>query len=283
MAGRRHWLDLPALVRTPADHAVAKHWVTTRSQRSAISPTVAFQPTWSESQPWHVWDSVTGKGINIAIVDDGLQISHPDLTAAAWPVSSGFNHNFNSGDPNDPTPQRPQDNHGTSVAGLAGARGFNGIGLAGVAPEASLMGLRLIAEPTTTEQVGQAFGWQPPGATVHASNNSWGLLNDESILVPIGPLERAGMRRAATQNRGGLGTVIAFSAGNRRREGGDSSYSTYASSRFAIAVAAVNRQGQQSSYSDNGMNVAISAFGGEFVPPSTLWTTNITGPQAYDI
>src|SRR5262249_43199408 len=155
--------------------------------------------------------------------------------------------------PNDPTPQppppkpqpqEPVDSHGTAVAGLAGARGFNGIGLVGGAPEARLMGLRLIAGPSTDAQEGQALGWQPPGATVHVSNNSWGKPDDGVTLGTFGPLLFAGMRRATTQNRGGLGTVIAISAGNGRTRDDDSSYDAFASSRFAVGVAAVNRQGK---------------------------------------
>jgi subtilisin family serine protease len=152
----------------------------------------------------------------------------------------------------------------------------------GVAPEAKLMGLRLLAGLVTDEQNGQALGWQPPGATVHVSNNSWGKEDDGMTLgTNTGPtamenlLLLAGMRRATTQNRGGLGTVIAISAGNGRTSDDDSSYDLFASSRFAMGVAAVNHDGKQSSYSSNGIDVAISAFGGE--GGTQVWTTSLTG------
>ena len=93
----------------------------------------------------NAWDIVTGKGINMTIVDDGLDIAHEDLAPNAYPLQSGYHRNFNDGN-NDPTP-KVAETHGTQCAGLAAAAGFNNVGVIGVAPEARLMGLRLIAGP----------------------------------------------------------------------------------------------------------------------------------------
>ena len=244
------------------------------------------------SKQWHLkdasgdlglaaaWDFVTGKGINIAVVDDGVEIAHADLRENAYSLDSGFHRNFNTGAPNDPTPAAASDNHGTACAGLLGARGFNGIGVVGVAPEARIMGLRLISEPASDEDEGNAFAWQPSGTVTHVSSNSWGPADDGAAGGRASALTRAGMEKAATANRNGLGTVVVISAGNGRRSKDNSSYDGYSSSRFAIAVGAVNRQHQPSSFSEEGINVAISAYGGEFQPPEVLWTTSVTGNEA---
>ncbi len=226
------------------------------------------------------WDSVTGKGINIAVVDDGLDIRHEDLAPNAYPVESGYHRNFNSGPPDDPSPLKASESHGTSCAGLAAAAGFNDLGVIGVAPEARLIGLRLIAGPITDEDAGDALGWRPNGLTPHVSSNSWGPADDGKALGRIGPLQAAGLETAATTYRNGLGEVFAISCGNGRAAGDDSGYDGFSSSRFGIAVAAVNRDGEQASYSENGMNVAVSAFGGEFDPPGVLWTTTNSGVAA---
>lgn len=244
------------------------------------------------SKQWHLnndtgihmnasWDVATGKGINITVVDDGLDISHEDL-GNAYPLSSGNHRNFNAGVPNDPTPSTPDQNHGTSCAGLIAATGFNNLGVIGVAPEARLMGLRLIADPSADDAIGAAMSWQPAGIVTHVSSNSWGPADDGMDPGRLGALQAAGIEKAATTYRNGLGTVFAVSAGNGRQSGDDSSYDEFASSRFVIAVGAVNRQGQPSSFSEQGINVAVSAFGGEFNPPDVLWTTNNSGPDALD-
>jgi hypothetical protein len=229
----------------------------------------------------NVWDSVTGKGINMAIVDDGLEIRHEDLTNA-YPLETGYHRNFNDLPKEDPSPQKASENHGTNSAGLAAAAGFNNTGVIGVAPEARLMGLRLIAGGATDEDSGNALAWQPAGLVTHVSSNSWGPTDDGKDLGRVGVLQMAGMEKAATTYRNGLGTVFAISCGNGRQSGDDSSYDGFSGSRFGIAVAAVNRDGVQSSYSENGMNVAISALGGEFDPPGVMWTTNNSGQEAFD-
>jgi subtilisin family serine protease len=225
------------------------------------------------------WDVATGKGINITVVDDGLEINHEDLVASAYAMETGFHRNFNDGPENDPSPTKLKQNHGTNCAGLVGARGFNEIGVVGVAPEARLMGLRLIAGEAGDDAEGTALAWQPEGILTHVSSNSWGPTDDGANAGRIGPLHMAGIEKAATQNRDGKGTVIVVSAGNGRGNRDDASYDEFSGSRFAIQVAAVNRKGEQSSYSEGGMGVAISAIGGEFNPPEVLWTTNNSGDE----
>lgn len=99
----------------------------------------------------------------------------------------------------------------------------------------------------------------------------------------MGVLQLAGMEKGTKENRNGLGTVYAVSCGNGRSDGDDASYDEFSSSRFAIAVGAVNRDGEQSSYSESGLSVAISALGGEFQPPAVTWTTNNSGEAAFGI
>jgi proprotein convertase subtilisin/kexin type 2 len=228
----------------------------------------------------NTWDTFTGKGINIAVIDDGLEIKHEDLVQNAYPLESGYHRNFNDGPPADPSPLKAGESHGTKCAGLAAASGFNNVGVAGVAPEAMMMGLRLIAGDTADDASGAALAWQPDGLITHVSSNSWGPTDDGKAAGRASALQMAGIEAGATKNRGGLGTVYLISAGNGRDNNDESSYDEFGNSRFAIAVAAVGQDGKQSSYSENGVNVAISAFGGEYAPPNVMWTTDNSGDEA---
>lgn len=226
------------------------------------------------------WDFATGAGINIAVIDDGLEVGHEDLLANTFPLAGNFHRNFNDGPDNDPSPLTVDDNHGTSCAGLIAARGFNNLGVIGVAPEARLMGLRLIAGEPDDDDESQAFLWQPPNVVTHVSSNSWGPPDTGDAAGRIGPLAKAALERAATTYRNGLGTVFVFSAGNGRESGDDASYDEYSGGRFAISVGAVNQLGRPSSYSEQGMSVAVSAMGGEQAPPEMIWTTNNMGAES---
>ena len=108
-----------------------------------------------------VWNRYQGTGVLIAIVDQGLQWNHPDLKENIWInpneiPGDGIDNDgngyiddirgwdFNDND-NDPAPVFPDEAHGTAAAGVAAARGNNNLGVSGAAPQASLIGLRLIS------------------------------------------------------------------------------------------------------------------------------------------
>lgn len=231
----------------------------------------------------NAWDTVTGKGINMVVVDDGFDLSHEDLQNA-YPVSSGYHRNFKEdGAPNDPNPTKASENHGTYCGGLALADGFNSLGVIGVAPEAKAMAMRIIGGAVPEDAYGTALGWQPEGIMVHVSSNSWGPADDGKDAGRAGAPSLAGIEAGATKNRNGLGTVYAISTGNGRSSADDSSYDELTNSQYAISVAAVARDGKQSSYSESGLGVAIAAFGGEFSPPDVLWAPNNMGQEAFDL
>jgi kexin len=259
-----------ALSRTPNDPLYPKQWHL------------------NDSAPFNIgmknaWDMATGKGINMTIVDDGLELDHEDLTNV-YPLESGFHKNFKEdGAPNDPSPLIATDNHGTYCGGLAMAAGFNNTGVLGVAPEARAMGMRIVGGAIADDAAQIALGWQPDTIFTHVSSNSWGPPDDGNDDGRVSSLQLAGLKKGAEQNRGGLGTVFAISCGNGRDDGDDASYDAFSGSRFGIAVAAVERAGKQSSYSESGMSVAITAFGGEYQPPNVLWSTNVSGEEAFAV
>ena len=95
---------------------------------------------------------ITGDGVTIAIVDEGLELAHEDLSdnivAGSW--------DFVNAD-NDPTNPALNGDHGTGVAGLAAAVGWNDKGSMGIAPEASLIGYNFLLNQSTSNQL-QSWG-----------------------------------------------------------------------------------------------------------------------------
>jgi subtilisin family serine protease len=82
---------------------------------------------------------VTGAGVTIAIDDTGVDLNHPDLQSH---LVQGVDLQAGTGD----CPPGPQDEngHGTHVAGIAAAVTNNGIGVAGTAPDAKIMPVRVL-------------------------------------------------------------------------------------------------------------------------------------------
>ena len=86
-----------------------------------------------------VWaDSITGAGVNVAVVDGTIDFSHADLSPN---INSSLNHDY--GDRSNA--YRPVDHHGTNVAGVLAARD-NTIGVRGVAPRATIYGYNLLGD-----------------------------------------------------------------------------------------------------------------------------------------
>jgi hypothetical protein len=104
---------------------------------------------------------IRGRGIRVGIVDDGLEVNHPDLVGGMAPFGEHRSYDLEEQEPQFPgdvPPPRVRGGsglgvepltltgankaHGVQVAGIIGARANNDIGMAGVAPLSTLVGIR---------------------------------------------------------------------------------------------------------------------------------------------
>ncbi|MHB8788645.1 MAG: S8 family serine peptidase [Desulfobulbaceae bacterium] len=172
------------------------------------------------------WDLAQGSNTIIAIYDDGVQTSHPDLQIWINPGESGSGKeangidddgngfvddyqgwDFGDGD-NNPAPALSTDNHGTAVAGVAGGKGNNGIGISGSAVNAAILPVR--SAPMTCTDFGNAMRYAARYADV--VNNSWGIGACESELDSAIADAVSGAIPGA--RRGTKGTPVLFATGN---------------------------------------------------------------------
>jgi subtilisin family serine protease len=231
-------------------------------------------------------DHIRGKNVTIGIVDDGMEWSHPDLLPN---VIKALQYDWNGKD-NDPKPNLlawPPEVHGTACAGVAAARGNNRIGVSGVAPEANLVGMRLIAGDTTDFDEAEAMTWKM--GNIHILSNSWGPNDTGDVLKAPGDLTSDALKYAADFGRDGKGTIITFAGGNGRNVipgkqlGNDNSnYDGYANSIYSIAVAAMDSQGVQAYYSEPGANIVITAPSSGTDPALGILTTDNKGAFGYN-
>jgi len=225
----------------------------------------------------NVWNNYRGAGIVIGIVDDGLQTSHPDLSPN---YNAGLSYDFDDEDYN-PNPTLTDNPHGTACAGVAAARGNNGSGVCGVAYEAGLAGLRLIAAPTTEDI--DAIAFLTNNQAIHIKNNSWGPPEDAADLYGIGPLSEAALATGTETGRGGRGAIYVFAGGNGLEANDNANYNAYCSSIYTISVGAINDQGLQTFYSTPGACIALCAPSIDFNHPGPgVATTDLTSSYGYN-
>lgn len=217
-------------------------------------------------------EGITGKGVFLAIVDDGVQKSHPDLN-----IDTVRSKDFNGRNNRDPTPYST-DGHGTSASGVCCALRNNGQCGTGVAPETTLVGIRLIAEPTSDYLESVALSHYSEDIDVYS--NSWGPMDDGRDLVSPGRLTQLSLKQNAEHGRGGKGSIYVWAGGNGRGDQDSCNYDGYANSIYSIAVGAIDHLGKQSWYSESCAALFVAA-------PSSgsslgITTTDLTGILGYD-
>lgn len=240
-----------------------------------------------------IMENVKGQGVIVAVVDDGLEIAHPDLTNN---TVKGGSYNLITGTV-DPTPFSGSSGHGTAVSGIIAAEGWNNIGGRGVAPEAKLIGFNFLdSDPTgavksvqTFENFAKSHGANSLSDTARVFNQSYGY----SVPFPHGfdEDENEVYQDIANKSADGKGSIFVKSAGNGyeyyRFSGtfwlpGDyfsstdenpanhglpfhnSNMSTDNANVYNLVVSAINAKGVLSSYSSVGSNIFVTAPGGQY-------------------
>ncbi|MEG4634793.1 S8 family serine peptidase, partial [Microcoleus sp. AR_TQ3_B6] len=221
-----------------------------------------------------LWPQYTGKDITVGVIDDGVDGNHKDF-------AGNFNENLSlSKELGGPFPKELDDNHGTAVAGvIAGRR--NNLGTVGVAYEATIAGYKY------SDKNNSALESLKAQDKFDVSNNSWG---SSYSLNFSNSEELTAIENAVTEGRGGLGTVFAWAGGNERenvnpqlpaeqQRGRNVNSGDYESSRYVIAVAAIDNKGVVAPYSNPGAPLLVSAFGDR---PASIATVDRTGNQGYN-
>jgi len=209
-----------------------------------------------------VWPDYTGDGVRVGVLDEGIDIDHPDLVAAYDPT---LDFDSEEGDDNaDATID--SEYHGTAVAGVIGQGRDNGTGGTGVAYDADLAGIRINYSNLTISALTAALERMQDFDVV---NNSWGVnvrFADDFSNPSFATIAQA-LRDAAALGRDGLGTVVTFAAGNANADGDDVNYHNFQNSIYTISVAAIDRTGTVASFSTQGAANLVAAPGVAVVTP----------------
>ncbi|MCW3975480.1 MAG: S8 family peptidase [Candidatus Bathyarchaeota archaeon] len=183
--------------------------------------------------------SYRGEGIVIAVLDTGIDHNHPDL-------KDNIIKGWNFVDGNDNTTDL--DGHGTHVSGIIAATVNNGIGIAGIAPKAKIMPLKVISE--------RGGSWLDlDGAIRYATANGAKIISMSlgGKMSPAFTLSTSLTIKTAYYNN----VTIIAAAGNE----GTSSKLYPAAYSNVISVSAIDKEHNKAEFSNYGRHITFSAPG----------------------
>ncbi|MFJ3879051.1 S8 family peptidase [Streptomyces sp. NPDC090077] len=248
---------------TPDDTEYAKQWD-------------LFEPTAGMNVP-AAWDKTTGSGVTVAVIDTGY-VAHsdvaPNIVAGYDFISSSTAARDGNGRDNNPADQgdwsaagecgtgsKASDSswHGTHVAGTIAAATNNGKGVAGIAYNAKIQPVRVLGKcGGATSDIVDAITWASGGTVSGVPANATPA---KVINMSLGG---SGACTASYQNAINAavarGTTVVVAAGNSNA---DAAGFSPASCNNVINVAASNRTGDRSFYSNYGTIIDVAAPGGE--------------------
>jgi len=183
------------------------------------------------------WKRTEGQSVRVAVLDTGIDESHPDLANAIDETHDFTGSRFGPADHN---------GHGTHVAGIIAAR-KNDRGVVGVAPQSRLL-------------VAKVLGDDGAGAsTAVAAGIDWACDQRAAVIsMSLGSREPDSHLLAAIKRAIDKETFIIAAAGNSGRP---QSVDYPARWRETIAVDAIDRNGRLTRFSSRGPEVDIAAPG----------------------
>jgi subtilisin family serine protease len=217
-------------------------------------PTPTPEP--SETTDWGVdqidadltWSTSTGAGIKVAVIDTGIDKDHVDLVAniaggvnfvskPAWKPANSDNWDDDNG-------------HGTHVAGTIAAE-QNGVGVVGVAPDASLYGVKVL------DRNGSGY------LSTVIQGIQWAVDNDMDVInMSLGSSSDVQALHDAVDAAYDAGVVVVAAAGNSGDGDGATNEVSYpAKYSSVIAVAATASDYSTPSWSSEGEEVEVAAPG----------------------
>ncbi|KAF9116564.1 pheromone processing endoprotease [Mortierella sp. AM989] len=186
---------------------------------------------------------INGTGVNVAIIDDGLDMDSEDLAPNFFKEGSW---DFND-DTALPKPKLIDDKHGTRCAGeIASAK--NDLCGVGVAYGAKVAGLRILSGQITDADEAAALNYR--FQENHIYSCSWGPTDDgRSLDAPRGVVKDA-LVNGIKNGRSGKGSIFVFATGNGGSQDDDCNFDGYTNSLYTISIGAIDRAQRHPYYSE---------------------------------
>lgn len=223
---------------------------------------------------------ITGKGIVVTILDDGLEKDHPDLIAnyVSFLVAQqcrGIN-SFNififppqdpkasydmNGLDDDPMPFYDivdSNRHGTRCAGEVAATANNSLCAVGIAFGASIGGVRMLDGDVTDAVEAKSLSLNPQHVDIYSA--SWGPDDDGKTVDGPGQLATKAFIEGVTLGRSGKGSIFIWASGNGGREKDNCNCDGYTNSIWTLSISSATEEGSVPWYSEKCSSTLATTY-----------------------
>ncbi|KAJ2690531.1 pheromone processing endoprotease [Coemansia spiralis] len=190
---------------------------------------------------WH--QGITGAGVTVALIDDGLDYSSEDLLD-----NFDFKGSYDFNDKTKlPTPRLVEDYHGTRCAGQIAASRNDVCGV-GVAYGARVAGIRMLSKEVSDQDEVTALNYEMDTNWIYSC--SWGPSDDgATVQGPDQHIEDAFVN-GVEKGRSGLGSIFVFATGNGGAAGDNCNFDGYTNSIYTISIGAIDHLDKHPYYSE---------------------------------
>ncbi|XP_077313113.1 proprotein convertase subtilisin/kexin type 7 isoform X2 [Lithobates pipiens] len=205
-----------------------------------------------------VWErNITGQGVTVVVVDDGVQHTNQDIQSNYNPEGS---YDLNSNDPDPmPHPDKFSDNrHGTRCAGEIAAVPNNNFCAVGVAYGSRVAGIRVLDGPLTDSMEAIAFNKHYQINDIYSC--SWGPDDDGKTVDGPHQLGKAALQHGVIAGRKGFGSIFVVASGNGGQYKDNCNYDGYANSIYTVTIGAVNEAGKMPFYAEECASMLAVTF-----------------------
>ena len=226
-------------------------------------PYATSRGTWGQAYPdqWYLkairWlkdDGTTvlpdkGRLVTVAVIDTGVDFSHPDLAGANWrnPTPSDRHDVSGWNFVDDNADLRDLNGHGTVIAGIIAAETGNKLGIAGINPWARIMAIKAM------DLDGRGGSINVARAIVYAAEHGARVIN-----LSVGGRTPTRAEQLAIDYAAQKGALVVVASGN---QGIDTANYSPSGLKNVLAVAAVGPDLKRQSFSNWGATIAIAAPG----------------------
>lgn len=217
-------------------------------------------------------EGITGRGIVVTILDDGLEKNHPDLKDNYDPQAS---YDVNSHD-DDPMPRydyTDSNRHGTRCAGEVAATANNSICAVGIAFHAQIGGVRMLDGDVTDAVEARSLSLNPQHIDIYSA--SWGPDDDGKTVDGPGELATRAFVEGITKGRDGKGSIFIWASGNGGKDGDNCNCDGYTNSIWTLSISSATENGYVPWYSEKCSSTLATTYSSGSTSERQIITTDL--------